>query len=108
MITLNLMAGMGNQMFEYAYARAMALENNEQLVVNPYFMTLAGLGAGRKNYYNNVLEKLNIPKEVKFLNKSQGYVQGIPDIAEFVILRKLQNGKALSWEQLSLSNLPLV
>lgn len=98
MIRLNLMAGMGNQMFEYAYARALALEYGENLIINPYFMTLAGIGAGRKNYYNNVLEKLNIPKEISFMNKSEGYMKGIPDIAEFVWLRKYKNGQMLHGE----------
>lgn len=90
---------MGNQMFEYAYARALALEYGEKLIVNPYFMTLAGFGAGRKNYYNNVLEKLNIPEEVSFMNRSQGYMKGIPDIAEFVLLRKYKNGQLLHGEK---------
>lgn len=95
MIRLNLMAGMGNQMFEYAYARALSLEYHEPLTVNPYFMTLAGIGAGRKNYYNNVLDVLNIPAEVKMLGKGQGYIKGVPDIAEFVLRRKMKNGQSL-------------
>lgn len=98
MIRLNLMAGMGNQMFEYACARALALEYGEKLIVNPYFMTLAGFGAGRKKYYNNVLEKLNIPKEVSFMSRFQGYMKGIPDIAEFVWLRKYKHGQMLHGE----------
>ena len=92
------MAGMGNQIFEYAYARALALEYGEKLIVNPYFMTLAGIGAGRKKYYNNVLEKLNIPEEVSFMNKFQGYMKGIPDIAAFIWLRKYKNGQMLHGE----------
>lgn len=93
MIQLNLMAGMGNQMFEYAYARALALENDEPLAVNPYFMTLAGLGAGRKKYYNNVLDVLNIPNDIRIMGKMEGYIRGFFDIAEFVMMRKYQNGK---------------
>lgn len=95
MIQLNLMAGMGNQMFEYAYARTLALECNESLVINPYFMTLAGIGAGRKKYYNNVLELLNIPSDVKMLSKKSGYLSGIKDIVEFVAMRKFHNGEKL-------------
>lgn len=95
MIKLNLMAGMGNQMFEYAYARSLALEYKEELVINPYFMTLAGAGAGRKNYYNNVLEMLNIPDSVRTMDKVNGYIQGTYDIAEFVAMRKCQGGKNL-------------
>lgn len=95
MIQLNLMAGMGNQMFEYAYARALALEYNELLVINPYFMTLAGIGAGRKKYYNNVLELLNIPSEVKMISRKKGYISGIKDITEFVAMRKFHNGEKL-------------
>lgn len=100
MIRLNLMAGMGNQMFEYAYARALSLEYREDLVINPYFMTLAGMGAGRKNYYNNVLKLLNIPTEVQMINKVQGYVQGIPDIAEFVLMRKYKSGQKLHGKEM--------
>lgn len=92
MIRLNLMAGMGNQMFEYAYARALSLEYNENLEINPYFMTLAGVGAGRKKYYNNVLLLLNIPKEVRMLPKTKGYVCGFFDILSFVFLRKWKAG----------------
>lgn len=87
------MAGMGNQMFEYAFARALSLEYSEKLIINPYFMTLAGIGAGRKGYFNNVLEYLNIPKDIRFMKKSEGYLKGIPTIAEFVMLRK--NGRSL-------------
>lgn len=95
MIQLNLMAGMGNQMFEYAYARALSLQYKEPLVVNPYFMTLAGIGAGRKGYYNNVLEVLNIPSDVNMMDKKEGYIRGIRDITEFVAMRKCQNGQKL-------------
>ena len=76
MIRLNLMAGMGNQMFEYAYARALSLQYHEKLEINPYFMTLAGLGAGRKRYFNNVLSYLNLPEEITFMNKGKGYLCG--------------------------------
>lgn len=99
MIRLNLMAGMGNQMFEYAFARALSLEYQEQLEINPYFMTLAGIGAGRKGYFNNVLCFLNIPEEISFLNKELGYLHGVPDIIEFVTLRKYINGIRLHGEQ---------
>ncbi len=99
MIRLNLMAGMGNQMFEYAYARALSLQYHEKLEINPYFMTLAGVGAGRKGYFNNVLKCLNLPEEVSFISKKKGYLCGIPDIAEFVILRKYNSGAKLHGEQ---------
>lgn len=95
MIQLNLMAGMGNQMFEYAYARALSLEYKEPLIINPYFMTLAGIGAGRKGYYNNVLEVLNIPNDVKMMGRTEGYIRGIRDITEFVAMRKYRNGQFL-------------
>ena len=99
MIRLNLMAGMGNQMFEYAYARALSLQYHEKLEINPYFMTLAGLGAGRKKYFNNVLSYLNLPEEISYVNKGKGYLHGVPDIAEFVALRKYRNGSKLHGEQ---------
>lgn len=99
MIRLNLMAGMGNQMFEYAFARALSLEYREKLEINPYFMTLAGFGAGRKSYFNNVLSCLNIPEEILFLNKKMGYLHGVPDIVEFVTMRKHHDGIKLHGEQ---------
>lgn len=99
MIRLNLMAGMGNQMFEYAYARALSLQYHEKLEINPYFMTLAGLGAGRKRYFNNVLSYLNLPEEITFMNKGKGYLCGVPDIAQFVALRKYNNGAKLHGEK---------
>ena len=99
MIRLNLMAGMGNQMFEYAYARALSLEYEEKLVINPYFMTLAGVGAGRRKYFNNVLLRLNISQEAVMLSKGKGYWYGIPDIIGFVFLRKLKKGRWLHGKQ---------
>lgn len=99
MIRLNLMAGMGNQMFEYAYARALSLQYHERLEINPYFMTLAGVGAGRKGYFNNVLAYLNLPKNISFMSREKGYLYGVPDIAEFVALRKYKNGVRLHGEQ---------
>ena len=99
MIRLNLMAGMGNQMFEYAYARALSLEYQEKLQINPYFMTLAGWGAGRKGYFNNVLNYLNVPMDVLFMSKSMGYLHGVPDIVEFVAMRKYHKGIRLHGEQ---------
>lgn len=82
-------------MFEYAYARALSLEYGEPLVINPYFMTLAGFGAGRKMYFNNVLPLLNIPDDIRILGKVSGLTLGMPDIAEFVMMRKKQNGSQL-------------
>ena len=99
MIRLNLMAGMGNQMFEYAYARSLSLQYHEKLEINPYFMTLAGVGAGRKKYFNNVLSYLNLPEDISYVNKGKGYLHGVPDIAEFVALRKYHNGSKLHGEQ---------
>lgn len=37
-IILNLMGGLGNQLFEYAYARALAEEfGDKMIIINPYF-----------------------------------------------------------------------
>ena len=75
------------------------LEYEEKLVINPYFMTLAGVGAGRRKYFNNVLLRLNISQEAVMLSKGKGYWYGIPDIIGFVFLRKLKKGRWLHGKQ---------
>ena len=65
-----------------SYTHLLSLQYHEKLEINPYFMTLAGLGAGRKRYFNNVLSYLNLPEEITFMNKGKGYLCGVPDIAQ--------------------------
>lgn len=43
MITLNLYLGLGNEMFQYAFARALSEEYGEEIRINPYFGALVNL-----------------------------------------------------------------
>ena len=42
---------------------------------------------------------LNLPEEITFMNKGKGYLCGVPDIAQFVALRKYNNGAKLHGEK---------
>lgn len=62
MIILNLKDGLGNQLFEYAYARQMQLLTNEKIYINTYFFRRLKDRTPSLQYY-----RLN--SNVHFLNK---------------------------------------
>lgn len=62
MIILDIGAGLGNQMFMYAFGRAQSLRYNEKL----YLDISAFKGDPLRNY---TLDKLSLPKEVEFVSE---------------------------------------
>lgn len=49
MINLNIMGGMGNQMFQYAFARSLSeVCGDRDIVINPWFLALIRMSASRK------------------------------------------------------------
>jgi len=80
MIKVNIFFGLGNQLFEYAYARALSLEYNEPIVINTKtaFIILAKLrfpNFGDHNSYQ--LDHFNITPCV-IQNQIIGFIQSIP------------------------------
>lgn len=50
MITLNLMGGLGNQMFQYAFSRALSEKfNDPKIRINPYFMSFINMVTSKKS-----------------------------------------------------------
>lgn len=95
MITVNLMGGMGNLMFQYAYGRALEEKYKEKLVFNQQFMNLICLGVFHRPNTNNALRHLNIPANIKYKNSILGYISGVKDTIKFLNYRKRNNGKYL-------------
>ena len=63
-VTIRLMGGLGNQMFEYAALRNLQLKNNCDAQID-----LVGITNKTHNIYG--LDKLNIPKEIKVVNNTR-------------------------------------
>ena len=63
-ITIRLMGGLGNQMFEYAALRNLQLNNKCDAQID-----LVGITNKTHNIYG--LDKLNIPKEIKVVNNTR-------------------------------------
>lgn len=59
MIILKLKGGLGNQMFQYAAARSMAIDTNDEIVLN-----IEALTNSRKNHEIYTLDKLNINSKI--------------------------------------------
>ena len=70
MIIINLLGGLGNQMFQYAAARAMSLEKKQKLRLNAslfHSYTIQSYGLNHFNIPQNFYKKPN-----KFVQKIQG------------------------------------
>jgi len=87
MIIVELMGGMGNLMFQYAYGRALSIKNNEKLIFNRQFMNVICLYAFKRTNTNNALRHFNTPK-LKYMNVLNGYFSSIFYALYFAILRK--------------------
>lgn len=68
MIRLNLLGGMGNQLFGYAYARALSEEfSDKEIVINDYFYRFFNFCLGRKFKYTPIdLKHLVLNENVKY------------------------------------------
>lgn len=68
MIRLNLLGGMGNQMFCYAYARALSEEfNDKKIVINDFFNRFINFHVYHKFFSTPIdLKKLNLNENVEY------------------------------------------
>lgn len=79
MITLNLIGEMGNQMFEYAYARALSKEfDDKDIEINPYFSKYFNLFVYKSfKMTSNSLKHLYLNENVKEIEKKKGMRKGL-------------------------------
>lgn len=77
MIELVLYGGLGNQLFEYAFARSKQLESNDKsLVINTYLFD---------NYQFDVsIKNFNIPANVTFIKKPRRFIRFVSAGSKFV------------------------
>lgn len=89
MITLNLSGALGNQMFEYAYARALSEEfGDKTIVINPYFSLLYNIAATRTFHATpNELTCLKLNNNVQEITSTKGTVIGGYDFIKFAFDR---------------------
>lgn len=74
MITLNLMGGLGNQMFQYAFVRALSEEfDDKDIRINPYFMSFINLVTAKKALKpSNSLVHFKLNENVEVMSKTTG------------------------------------
>ena len=65
MITVKLQGGLGNQLFQISAAYALAIENNDELVLDPnnHFLPLQGRNVS--HYRDTILRKINFEENLK-------------------------------------------
>lgn len=78
MITLLLAGGLGNQMFQYAFARCLALRNGDKLQMSRYYCTPR---VSRPYALNN----LNLSEDVSLMSKFQEFIA----VTKFRVVNKL-------------------
>lgn len=89
MIKLNLMGGLGNQMFEYAYARALAEEfGDTKIIINPYFSKFYNIAAQRTfRMTPNLLRVLKLNDNVQEISCGKGMTDGSCTFIKFAFER---------------------
>ena len=92
MITIHLMGGMGNQLFQYAYGRALSIYYKESLRINPYSMIYASLGAYHKFFFSYALKHFNIPADIRCSSCISGHISGAQKVLQYALYRKTDHG----------------
>jgi hypothetical protein len=77
MIELILYGGLGNQLFEYAFARSKQLESNDKLLlINTYLF---------HNYqFDDSLKEFNLPQNVVFIKKPRRLIRIVSESRRFI------------------------
>ncbi|MCI8661355.1 MAG: alpha-1,2-fucosyltransferase [Lachnospiraceae bacterium] len=77
MIELILYGGLGNQLFEYAFARSKQLESDDKLLlINTYLFN---------NYqFDDSLKNFNLPKNVVFIKKPRRFIRIISECRRII------------------------
>lgn len=85
MIRVNLIGGLGNQMFEYAYARAIAEESGDMdIIVNPFFNAYYHIPVEKKIIlFENSLKYLVLNKDVHELSRAKGMIYAALDFIRY-------------------------
>lgn len=84
MIRVNYYGAMGNQMFEYAYARALAERfDDHDIVINQYFNFLSNAANGFFYGTPNQLLRLRLNKNVREMNRLSGTLLAMKDFIPF-------------------------
>jgi len=99
MITVDLMGGMGNLMFQYAFARTLSEELGMPIKFNAQFMNLVSLGAYHHCNTNNALLHLKGNDSVCWENPILGYIKAFWDILYFLLLRHKGQGRLLHGQE---------
>lgn len=92
MIELTLAAGLGNQLFQYAYARALSEEfGDPEIVINPYFNSYYRIYAimihGNPEYHDNQLGLFELNPNVKTISPVKGLATGFRQIVPGFLMR---------------------
>lgn len=92
MINLILSGALGNQMFEYAYARALSHElGDEQIVVNTYynrfFELYMKLIKGKPEYLKYQLDLFELNPKVRTMSAPKGIIQTFGEIVPSLMIR---------------------
>lgn len=103
MIRLNVYLGLGNQMFEYAFARAISDEyGGEEITLNPYFGVLVNLTTPRGTIKPNLrLKNLRLNEGVRVLPAIKGIPLAIVDFFEYSFYRFIVNVTDQKFNKLS-------
>ena len=81
MIYLSLKGGLGNQMFQYAAARSMAIDTNEEITLD-----LKSLNNSKVNHEIYTLDKLNINSNINLSNEKINFTIKQNIIYKIIIL----------------------
>lgn len=92
MIYLTPVAGLGNQMFQYAYARALSEEfNDSEIVINPYFskfhMLYTKAIGGYASYGKLQLNLFQLNENVKYDLNPHGFLKALGDLIPSALIR---------------------
>lgn len=92
MIYLTLSGGLGNQMFEYAYARAISEAfHDPQIVINTrwnsYFKIYAKMIGGNPEYQNYQLNLFELNPNVQEISAMKGWIKGLYEMTYGSIIR---------------------
>jgi len=92
MIKLTLAGGLGNQMFEYAYARALSEEfGDSKIVINPYFNSYFRVYSiiikTCPQYFDYQLELFELNPNVTMIEPVRGWLNGFGQIVPGMLTR---------------------
>lgn len=92
MINLTLAGGLGNQLFQYAYARALSEEfGDPEIVINPYFNSYYKVYAimvhGNPEYHDNQLGLFELNPNVTEISPAKGLATGFRQIIPGIFMR---------------------